>query len=89
MERVLESFGAVSLNLSGKTKKHYEKPQYRPSPRWGLNPEPSTYGAGTSTSTVMQPQNIYVYIHRFSERISPLKGEQNSLYSSMLYLPRH
>jgi len=43
MEGALESFGAVSLHLSGVTKKHHEKPQYRPSPRRDLNLEPSEY----------------------------------------------
>ena len=57
----MESFGAVSLHLSGETKKLHEKPQYRPSPRWDLNQEPSEYGAGTSTSTAMQSQKIYIY----------------------------
>ena len=63
MEAVLESFGAVSLHVSGETKKHHEKPQYRPSPRWNLNLEPSEYGEGTSTSTAVQSQKIYIYIY--------------------------
>jgi hypothetical protein len=56
METVMESFGVVSLHLSGETKKHHEKPQYRPSPRWDLNLEPSECGAGTSTATAMQSE---------------------------------
>ena len=56
----LESFAAVSLHLSRETKKYHEKPQYRPSPHWNLNLEPSEYGAGTSTSNVMQSQKIYI-----------------------------
>lgn len=56
MGTVLVSFGVVSLHLSGETKKHHEKPQYRPSPRWDLNLESSECGAGTSTSTAMQSE---------------------------------
>jgi len=59
MEAVLESFGAGSLHLSGQTKKHHEKSQYGPSPRWDLNIEPSEYGEETSTSTAMQSQKIF------------------------------